>query len=92
MSRIPETRAEIDAADRYQSYRRGWRDGATSRVRAAVFETHTDQGIRAAYDLGYIDGQRSYGHAMIEAQRLYKHTPSVLRNGPPVLTDDDRWP
>lgn len=74
--RTPE---QIDAANRFESYRRGWGAGATSRATDPRLATHADQGIRDAYNRGYADGRRALNDAMRDASSTYGHVPSILR-------------
>lgn len=76
------TAAEIDAANRYHSYRRGWIDGAARKAMPEEFTKHTDLGIRDAYNLGYQHGYDAHVAALKAAEQRYEHTPTVLRTQP----------
>lgn len=78
------TPSEIDAANRYHSYRKGWQHGAATRAMGPEFTGHVDDGIREAYLLGYQDGRSELAKALQTAQQRYGHTPTVLR------TQDDQ--
>lgn len=70
---------EIRAANQYQAYVKGWSCGARSGMKDVCMETHFDNDIRAAYELGYVDGLRSRAMALSSASKRYRHNPSILR-------------
>lgn len=68
------------AADRFHSFRAGWRDANTSKDRDARFIMHaTRPDLAKAYNEGYDAGCTAYNLAIGRAARRYKFTPSVLR-------------
>ena len=74
-----EKKARLDAANRFHSYRKGWRTGARSGIKEEVFMTHPDVGIRDAYERGFADGYDALGTAMVAACKHYGHVPNILR-------------
>lgn len=80
MNETPEEKAKrIDSANQYQSYMRGWRDGAGTHAMRKEFSECEDLAIRAAYDLGYAHGYAARCGATDLAVTKYDHTPSILR-------------
>jgi len=76
------------AADRYHAYRQGWRDGAAGREQAKPFVEHaTRPDMVAAYLIGYDAGGDDAAAALRFAQRKYKFTPSILRDGAIASTE-----
>lgn len=74
-----KTDDEIDAANRYHAYHRGWAAGAGSRAIDERVIEHADEAIRVAYALGYEDGRVARQTAMQKAGDRYKHRPNILR-------------
>lgn len=74
-----KTQAEIDAANQYHAYQKGWIAGACVRAMDPAAAHHADPLIRAAYNQGYADGRRTRNLAMQMAATKYGHTLSVLR-------------
>lgn len=72
-------RNQIEAANLYHSYMRGWRDGATASAKRPEFETHADAEIREAYADGLNFGYASREVAVSRARIAYGHVPSILR-------------
>lgn len=71
MAPPPKNQAEIDAANRYESYRRGWKQGAAQKAADKVFLTHTNKGIAEAYSQGYADGFGACSDALKSAAAEY---------------------
>lgn len=71
--------ADPDAANQWQSYRKGWVAGAGSKAMDPVFLTHTNEKIRVAYEQGYTDGRLAINAAMTKAADRYRYRPSILR-------------
>lgn len=74
-----EKQKRIDAANRFQSYMRGWKDGASMHAMPKEFRNHSDAALSAAYDLGYAHGYEARGEAQKNAEERYGYTPSILR-------------
>lgn len=72
--KIATTRSE-----RYQSWLKGWRDGAVGTVKARVFLEHRRTDLRDAYEVGYAAGLAARGDASAQASTYSGHQPSILR-------------
>lgn len=70
---------EILAANRFHSWRLGWRDGAMRRAMNPRAADHSDLVIAAAYREGYCDGTVAANAANAEACERYGHSPTILR-------------
>lgn len=73
---VNRTKAEIERAECFASYRIGWRDGAMSRAKATTYAGHR---LETAYECGYVAGALAYREAMRVASARFEYTPSVLR-------------
>lgn len=73
-SRTPE---QIEAANRFHSYMRGWQDGAAMRSKREEFRAHR---LEEIYERGYGDGVAAFGMASASAGAAYEHRPSILRS------------
>lgn len=83
--------AERLASEKYQSYMRGWRDGATGKAKRKEFMEHpTRQDLAHAYGWGYGMGETAAGKASSFAQGNFGYTPSILRKAS-VESPDERW-
>jgi hypothetical protein len=71
--------ADPDAGNQWQSYRKGWVAGASSKPLDPVFTGHTNEKIRVAYEQGYTDGRLAINAAMQKAADRYRYRPSILR-------------
>ena len=71
--------AEIDAANRFHSWRLGWRDGAMRRAMNPAAANHSDLVLAAAYREGYSEGTVAANTANAAACERYGYAPSVLR-------------
>jgi hypothetical protein len=78
------TQEEIQAANLYHSYTRGWRDGAGWKAMRREFEVHPDETLIAAYREGYEAGSKASGAAHEEAGKKYSYQPDILRR--------NKWP
>lgn len=74
-----KTQAEIDAANQWQAYQRGWTAGAAVRAMDPAATGHTNFLIRDAYGQGYTDGRHARNQAMHAAAHKYNYEISVLR-------------
>lgn len=70
---------EIDAANRFHSWRLGWRDGAMRRAQNPAAEGHSDGALAAAYCDGYTEGYAAARAANAAACERYGHRPTILR-------------
>lgn len=75
-NRTPE---QIDAANKWQSYRMGWLAGAAIKAIDPRFSSHPNQELNAAYQLGYRDGGVARREALARATELYGYEPTILR-------------
>jgi hypothetical protein len=76
----------IAAANHYQSYMRGWKNGACVNAMDATFVgRETSDPIRQHYEMGYAGGRKARNNAANIATNLTGHVPSVLR-----LADSER--
>jgi hypothetical protein len=71
--------AEIDAANRFHSWRLGWRDGAMRRAMNRAAEGHSDGALAAAYCDGYTEGYAAARAANAAACERYGYSPTILR-------------
>lgn len=79
---------DVDAANQYQSYMKGWRHAAATKAMDPVFTGHANKLIVEAYNLGYRDGGVAKQHAYETASALYGYEPSILRLAEPHLAED----
>ncbi len=82
MIQSPEKRT---VAERFHSYRIGWKHGATAKTRAPRFVDHpTRPDLSREYELGYVDGRdASFLVAARCAERLgYDPMMNILRSDP----------
>lgn len=63
----------------YQSYMRGWRDGATAKAKRREFIEHAKPEFRTTYEEGYEAGMNARGEAGKHASKTFGYTPSILR-------------
>lgn len=70
---------QVERANQYASYRKGWRDGSLGGSHSPELAMHTNHLIRFAYGLGYQAGSIARDRAAKRASRLYNHKPSVMR-------------
>jgi len=71
--------AEIDAANRFHSWRLGWRDGAMRRAQNPAAAGHSDAAMAQAYSDGYAEGTIAARAANAAACERYGHSPTILR-------------
>jgi hypothetical protein len=71
------TKEEIDAANRYHTWCRGWSDGASGRTPRADHKTHPELGT--VYSDAYSAGFKARNEMREEATKRFGHTPSILR-------------
>lgn len=71
--------AEIDAANRFHTWRLGWRDGAMRRAQNPRTTGHPDEAMAQAYRDGYAEGTRTARAAGAAACERYGYTPTILR-------------
>lgn len=77
---MPKNRTERERAEQYQSYMRGWGDGALLRGKRPEFTEHkTRLDLSIAYQLGYSAGAHDRDRAAKRALRSYNHSPKILR-------------
>lgn len=76
MSRPAES---IAAANRFHTWRMGWRDGAMRRAQNPAATGHSDAAMAAAYEDGYGEGYRASKAADAAACERYGHRPTMLR-------------
>lgn len=74
-----KTVEEMNAANRWQAYMKGWKAGAGVKAMDPMIEQHPDNDLRKAYSLGYADGRIAHNNAGTRATELFGYTPSVLR-------------
>jgi hypothetical protein len=77
--KIPNGMTEIEAAEMYQSYLRGWKDATGIKLCRPEFENHEKDHIRDGYNEGFQDGYDARRMAMRKAERITGHKPTVLR-------------
>lgn len=77
---VGKTAEQIDAANRYESYMRGWRDGAViTAMRPEFIELAPGAPLRMSYEDGYRDGRAARSAASQYATRVTGHEPTILR-------------
>lgn len=74
-----KTKEQIAAANQHASFMRGWHDGASVSAMRSEFDSHADEGIRNAYNLGYQSGRDDRSFASQRASLLYGYEPEILR-------------
>jgi hypothetical protein len=74
---VKRSEEEIDAANKYHTWCRGWRDGAGMRPMRENHSTHPTLG--ATYDEAYACGQQEARDMAAIASARFNYTPSVLR-------------
>jgi hypothetical protein len=68
------------AANHYQSYMRGWKNGAcVNAIDTTFIARETSDPIRQHYEMGYAGGRKARNNAANIATNLTSHAPSVLR-------------
>jgi len=72
--------ADPDAGNQWQSYRKGWVAGASSKPLDPMFTEHTNEKISRAYEQGYQDARLALNAAMQKAADRYRYRSSVLRS------------
>jgi hypothetical protein len=71
--------AEIHAANRFHSWRLGWRDGAMRRAMNPAAAGHPVASLATAYADGYAEGTIAARAANTAACERYGHSPTILR-------------
>jgi hypothetical protein len=74
---VKRSAEEIDASNKYQSYVRGWTDGASVKAMRKEFKEHPTLG--SVYCDGYAAGYAARGQMTAAASKLFGHEPSILR-------------
>lgn len=76
-----QTPEQIDAANKWQSFMFGWRDGACGVSKRPVFivDRAPDEPLRVAYETGYTTGIGARSDAQRAAAALYGHEIRILR-------------
>lgn len=69
----------VEAANLYQSYMKGWRDGAAFKSLDENFRKHENASLREAYGRGYSDGRVAMNSASHSASERYGYSPTILR-------------
>lgn len=92
---IPNAEERL-ASEKYQSYMRGWRDGAAGKPKRMEFIAHkTREDLATSYGLGYTMGEDARIGASAFASQTFGYKPSILRGAERVLEDlakfEDRW-
>lgn len=72
MAPPPKNQAEIDARNRYNAYRRGWKDAALMRHAPTAIESHPDPEMVAAYRRGREDYDLATMAAFREARDRFR--------------------
>ncbi len=70
---------EINAANNYHAFMRGWRDGATISAMRNEFTSHDNEAIKEAYLDGYANGRKMRGEASRAATKAYGYEPDILQ-------------
>lgn len=78
----------VDAANQYQSYMRGWKHAASTKAMDPVFTEHSNELIVEAYNRGYSDGSAAKQRAYETASATYGYEPSILRLAESHLAED----
>lgn len=75
-----KTEAEIEAANTYHSFMRGWAAGAGGNAMDPRFTAKPEgDALRAAYEQGYASGRVARAGASKQASKSSGYTPSILR-------------
>lgn len=74
-----KTQQEIDAANQFHSFMKGWRAGAGSKAMDPKFTEHDNKLIVDAYNAGYKRGRVDMNIAAQSAAEAYGYTISYLR-------------
>lgn len=74
-----KTPEQLDAANQYSAYWKGWTAGACVRAMDPAVAGHADKLLRDAYNQGYHDGGVARNDAMLLASERYGHVPNILR-------------
>lgn len=74
-----KTKEEIDAANQFHSFMRGWKDGAGTRAMDTKCTEHDNPLIRAAYSAGYKRAREDLNLVAQSAAEAYGYTISYLR-------------
>lgn len=85
---VTRTREQIDAANKYHTWIRGWRDGATGRAKRPDHANHPTLGT--TYNEAYMAGIHAAGAMSTEAAKRFGHVPSILRGGETNGTSDEK--
>lgn len=72
-----QTQAEIDAADKYHTWVRGWIDGTHASVKRETCAKHPTLG--PTYEDGYAAGRKSRAETLAMAAQHFGHKPRILR-------------
>ena len=65
--------------DLYQSYLKGFTDGASAKRKRPEFINHNEDTIVSTYDMGYRDGALRRDDARRKASHISGYKPSILR-------------
>jgi hypothetical protein len=79
---VPD-RQQIEAGNLFMSYRRGWIDGATGRMKSQTFAEHSNPKLTAAYLHGYDIAAIAFAAEMRSAMVVYGYEPDILRSETP---------
>ena len=77
MQNQSKTKENIDAANKYHTWIRGWRDGAGMRPMRPDHSTHPTLGT--TYNEAYAAGQQAARDIATTAATRFGYTPSILR-------------
>lgn len=80
-SLVPNIPHDLDAANQYQAFLKGWTCSARMGVPDPLAINHTNTKISAAYKHGYDCGAAARGVALSGAAKAYGYEPSILRGG-----------
>lgn len=78
------TKEQVEAANNFHSYRKGWTDGASGKVMDANFNASPYVKI---YLKGYNEGYLVRKKALGKAESKYGHIPSIMRAAEELVTE-----
>lgn len=84
------TSKELDAANRFAAFQKGWAAGAVGREMDARLVDSINDGIKRAYEQGYTEGMLARDKALRGASNRYGHKPSVLRSAGMALEETNQ--